>query len=75
MGGDPGYALQRLEMAVAHLTTGEGGARTRLLEAAEGHLNFIHRRDIPEGLTERWDNIVAALTTQGVNTADNAQNT
>jgi hypothetical protein len=65
MGGDPGYALQRLEMAVAHLTSGEGDARTRLLEAVKDHLNFVHRRDIPDTLVERWDHIVAALTSKG----------
>jgi hypothetical protein len=63
--GDAGYGLQRLEMAVAHLTSGEGDARTRLLEAVKDHLNFVHRRDIPDTLVERWDHIMAAFTGKG----------
>lgn len=65
MNGDPGYALQKLELAIIDLATGQGDIRSRLKSAYSEHLRIISENDFPDSLKQEWNAIKNALTKKG----------
>ena len=65
MNGDPGYALQQLELAILDLATGAGDLRSRLKYIDSSHLHVINEHAFPEELKQDWKNIKKALSKKG----------
>ena len=65
MNGDPGYALQKLELAILDLATGPGDIRSRLKSVYKEHLHIINENDFPDSLKPEWNAIKKALTKKG----------
>ena len=73
MNNDPGYALQKLELAILDLETGQGDIRSRLKSAYKEHLHVINENDFPDSLKPEWKAIKKALTKKGPLKDDNGE--
>jgi len=62
--GDPGYAHQKLALAVHALAVGAGDVRSRLRNAFL-ILHVIHERDFPDSLKDKWRWIKSQVTRFG----------
>ena len=62
MKGDAGYALQKLELAILLLATGQGDVRSRLNTAYIRELHVLREEDFPEPLRLQWIWIKRKLT-------------
>ena len=62
MEGDLGYALQKLELAIADLATGPGDVRSRLGGVYLAHLHVLTEADFPPALRPDWKWVMSKLT-------------
>jgi hypothetical protein len=62
--GDPGYAHQKLTLAVHSLAVGAGDVRSRLRDAFL-ILHVIHEQDFPDSLKNQWRWIKLQVTKFG----------
>ena len=65
MESDPGYALQKLRLAIDILATGEGETKERMRSAYPSELHLIQDDDVPERLKNRWIGIRKAILGKG----------
>lgn len=65
MDGDPGYALQKLELSVIDLAVGEGDVRSRLSNIYYDHLHVLREQDFPDEFKREWASIDKALNAKG----------